>query len=324
MSVDSSDSSIIFQMRAITISREYGSGGGEIARRLAKRRGRGLIDHEAVIRVAQELGVTEAEAAVHDEYAEGLVSRILSSMQAVDPAMYAAGPVSLTTNAHEYHKALEKVVTSAATAGHVVIVGRAAQVILAGQRDVLHVRVVASIEQRVPYVMLREGLDQDAARKRIQTKDRDRVRYLQTQYRVHPADPHLYDLVLNSNIIDLDSIVDLINLAIFAYQKVPRSLPNSSTLYHSWEHIHGITHPHPGCRCWHGHSRYTALRERQNHRELLQNGHAITDSHCRRAYQARYPARAAPITDWRHNGWWPMSLGGPRSRAGRLPGGRYR
>lgn len=214
MSVDSSDSSIISQMRAITISREYGSGGGEIARRLAKRLGWGLIDHEAVIRVAQELGVSEAEAAVHDEYAEGLVSRILSSMQAVDPAMYAAGPVSLTTNAQEYHKALEKVVTSAATAGHVVIVGRAAQVILAGQRDVLHVRVVASIEQRVPYVMRREGLDQDAARKRIQSKDRDRVRYMQTQYRCHPVDPHLYDLVLNSNIIDLDSIVDLINLAL--------------------------------------------------------------------------------------------------------------
>src|SRR5438046_4097328 len=103
------DSSIISQMRAITISREYGSGGGEIARRLAKRLGWGLIDHEAVIRVAQELGVSEAEAAVHDEYAEGLVSRIMSSMQAVDPAMYAAGPVSLTTNAQEYHKALEKV-----------------------------------------------------------------------------------------------------------------------------------------------------------------------------------------------------------------------
>lgn len=207
------DSSINTQMRAITISREYGSGGGEIARRLATRLGWRLIDHEAVIRVAQELGVSEAEAAAHDEYAEGLFARILTSMQAVDPALYTTGPVSLTTNAQEYHRALEKVVISAVTAGHVVIVGRAAQVILAGQRDVLHVRVVASIEQRIPYVMRREGLDQDAARKRIQSKDRDRVRYLQTEYRHHPEDPHLYDLVLNSNIIDLDSIVDLICLA---------------------------------------------------------------------------------------------------------------
>src|SRR3954454_15496845 len=46
-------------MRAITISREYGSGGGEIAGRLATRLGWRLVDHEVVVRVARELGVTE-------------------------------------------------------------------------------------------------------------------------------------------------------------------------------------------------------------------------------------------------------------------------
>src|SRR5438067_959739 len=176
----SGDSSINTQMRAITISREYGSGGGEIARRLAKRLGWRLIDHETVVRVAQELGVSEAEAAVHDEYAEGLVSRILTSMQAVDPALYMTGPASLTMNSQEYHKALEKVVTSAATAGHVVIVGRAAQVILAKQRDVLHVRVVASIEQRIPYVMRREGLDKMEPVNAFQPKDVIKFAYCKT------------------------------------------------------------------------------------------------------------------------------------------------
>jgi len=56
------DRSAISSMRAITISRQYGSGGGEIAARLATRLGWKLIDHEVVVRVAQELGVTEAEA----------------------------------------------------------------------------------------------------------------------------------------------------------------------------------------------------------------------------------------------------------------------
>jgi cytidylate kinase len=67
------------EMQAITISREYGSGGGEIAARLAHRLGWQLIDHEVVERVAQELGVSEAEAEEHDEYAESLASRILCS-----------------------------------------------------------------------------------------------------------------------------------------------------------------------------------------------------------------------------------------------------
>jgi CMP/dCMP kinase len=62
--------------------------------------------------------------------------------------------------------------------------------------------------------MRREGLDQDTARRRIQSKDRDRDRYLQREYHCHPEDPHLYDLVLNTNIIELDSIVDLICLGL--------------------------------------------------------------------------------------------------------------
>src|SRR5258708_28190279 len=54
------------QMRPITISREYGSGGGEIALRLARRLGWQLIDHEHVVHVAQELGVIYADPEEHD------------------------------------------------------------------------------------------------------------------------------------------------------------------------------------------------------------------------------------------------------------------
>jgi len=61
-----------------------------------------------------------------------------------------------------------------------VIVGRGGQVLLADRRDVLHVRVVAPLEHRVVYVALREGLDMDTARARVQAKDRARGRYMQT------------------------------------------------------------------------------------------------------------------------------------------------
>ena len=60
----------------------------------------------------------------------------------------------------------------------VVIVGRSAQVLLAGRRDVLHLRVVAPLESRIAYVARREGLDPDAAKARIHQKDHDREHYL--------------------------------------------------------------------------------------------------------------------------------------------------
>src|SRR2546421_11668115 len=208
------DRSAISSMQAITISREYGSGGGEIAARLATHLGWQLIDHEVVVRVAEELGVSEAEAEEYDERTESIVSRILTSLQAIPPTIPVAPPVLVTTDARAYNKARHRVIEGAVATGHVVIVGRAAQVLLADRRDVLHVRIVAPLDKRIIYVMQREGLDQNAARARIQVKDRDRARYLQVEHNKDSGDPHLYDLVGNTSILDLDSVVDLLRLAL--------------------------------------------------------------------------------------------------------------
>jgi len=62
---DASDT--INRMSAVTISREYGSGGGEIAARLARRLGWQLIDHEIVERVASEMVKSTQEAEAQDE-----------------------------------------------------------------------------------------------------------------------------------------------------------------------------------------------------------------------------------------------------------------
>src|SRR5215471_3971975 len=151
------------QMRAITISREYGSGGGEIAARLAKRLGWQLVDHAVVVGVAERLGVSEEEAEAFDERTEGLVSRILNSLQIVQPTMPVPVPVPMTTDSRVYNEARRQVIEGAVATGHVIIVGRGGQALLAQRRDVLHVRVVAPLELRVAYVMHREALSQTEA-----------------------------------------------------------------------------------------------------------------------------------------------------------------
>lgn len=202
---------VIANMRAITVSREYGSGGGEIATRLANRLQWQLIDHEIVVKVAKELGISESEAEARDEQAESLLSRILNSMQGIDPALMVNAPSSaFTTDAESYRRALNNVVNAAVKQGHVVIVGRGGQIVLAKRRDVLHVRVVAPVDMRVSYVMSREGLNQEAARARIQMKDRDRVRYLQAEYQRSPTEADLYDLTVNTASLSLDQAVELI------------------------------------------------------------------------------------------------------------------
>ncbi len=206
---------VIADMRAVTISREYGSGGGEIAARLAKCLNWQLIDHDIVGRVAKELGISEQEAELRDEQAESLLTRILNSMRTIDPVLMVNAPTAaFTTDDESYRRALGKVVNAAVRRGHVVIVGRASQVLLANRRDVLHARIVAPLDMRIAYVMSRERLDQAAARSRTHLKDRDRVRYLQAEFESNPQDAHLYDIVVNTAFLSLDQSVDLICLAL--------------------------------------------------------------------------------------------------------------
>jgi cytidylate kinase len=209
------DTQIINRMRAITISREYGSGGGEIATRLAKHLQWQLIDHEIVERVAVEMGTSLGAAEAHDERPGGIVARIFNNLQSLQPA-YMAGtsPDAFLRNEETYLKTVSHIVQAAADQGHVVIVGRGSQVLLAQQRDVLHVRIIASFEKRVDYVMTREGIDRTAAESRIRMKDRDRMRQLETAFHQKPDDPHLYDIVLNTSFLDLNNAVEIISLAL--------------------------------------------------------------------------------------------------------------
>ena len=211
----------IAAMRAITVSREYGSGGGEIAARLARKLGWQLIDHAVIEQAASELGVYKTEVEKHDEeYVESTLSRILNRIQnfvTSIPAPTAApgsasSPPAIETLA--YQDTIRHIITAAANTGRVVIVGRGGQVLLADRREVLHIRVVAPLELRVAYVARREGLAMDAARTRAQAKDRARGRYMQTQYHCQHEDPHFYDLVIDIAVLDLDSAVDLICLAL--------------------------------------------------------------------------------------------------------------
>lgn len=200
------------RMHAITISRTYGSGGGEVAQRLAERLGWHLLDHEMVAQVASQLGLSTEEADAKDERVEGFIAHVLHSLSLAYPGypdISGELPPSPTDMDQLYQEALRRVIVAAAHHGRAVIVGRGSFALLADRRDVLRVLVVAPLEQRVRYVARREGLDERAARERIQRKDQDRQRHIETHYHLHPGTPDLYDLCINTAVLTLDDAVDL-------------------------------------------------------------------------------------------------------------------
>ena len=211
-------------VRAITISRQYGSGGGEIAARLAQRLNWQLVDHEIVAAVARRLGITPQEAGARDEQVTGFGQRLIGMLEILSPAWPGTYTASIPGVVPEvateaptdtaYRDALRQVVEAVTAEGQVVIVGRAAQVLLAARPDVLHARIIAPLPARVAYVARREGLDAAGAQSRILLKDRDRTLYLQRQYHRDVNDPLLYDLMINTGILSLDGAVDLIARAL--------------------------------------------------------------------------------------------------------------
>jgi cytidylate kinase len=203
-------------MRGVTISREYGSGGGEIAARLARRLGWQLVDHQLVTEVARALGETEEVAGRSDEHVAGFVARVIDGLQWVAPWSGGQPGHTADEDLRRHYEALCTVIRAVMEVGQVVIVGRGAQALLADRRDVLHVRVVAPLERRVGYVAGREGLSPEAARDRIRRKDGDRAHYLQAVERVRPDDPHLYDVVINTGVLSLDQAVEIVATALAA------------------------------------------------------------------------------------------------------------
>jgi cytidylate kinase len=201
-------------MSAVTISGEYGSGSGEIGARLAKRLGWQLVDHEIVAGVAHALGITPEAAEARDERTDRPSSEFLAGLRVMQALANAPVPVDVPRDSPAYAEARRLVVQEAAASGKTVIVGRGGQIVLAGRPDVLHARIVAPLGDRIAYVMRREQLDATAAEERIRSKDRERAHFLVAEYGRDPADVHLYDIELNTAVLDLDSAVDLLVLAL--------------------------------------------------------------------------------------------------------------
>ena len=202
-------------IRIITVSQQYGSGGSEIAAWLAQRLGWQLFDDRLVTLVAQEVNLTEEEVEVYDERVDNFASRLLVAMPLATPELLAGVPPLLPQIQQRLcHEAVRRIIEETAKAGNAVIVGRGAQMQLANRRDVLHIRVVAPLERRVRSVIQREGLDEVRARARIKQKDRQHARYLQACYGRSMNDVDLYDLMLNSSILDLESLIDQVCLTL--------------------------------------------------------------------------------------------------------------
>ena len=200
----------------ITFTRQYGSGGSDIARLAAGHLGWTLIDNEFVDQVARRAGVPVAEVAALDERAPSLLERLARTLAVGSPEIFlttgggGGAPPQVEIDEDTIVKMTERVIAEAATEGRVVLVGRGAQAMLAKRENALHVYVIASTPWRKKLAVERLGVDPAEVDRVLEETDRQRDRYVKSHYGRDRQDLTNYDLVVNAETLGIEGAADLI------------------------------------------------------------------------------------------------------------------
>lgn len=184
--------------RVLTVSREFGSGGGRIAKTIADRQGWKLLDSALIEAIACAAHVDSNVVSHFDEHVEGWLRRM--NRQAMRGAALAAGVMLDEKSCFDEDVMTEltrQIVEHAYSEGNCVIVGRGAQCILQAKADVFHVFVYAPLRVRIH--RLRTRLEPGAnIEQRIRDVDAERAHYLRLRFGKEWNNPHLYDLMISS------------------------------------------------------------------------------------------------------------------------------
>ncbi len=189
------------QIKIITIEREYGCGGGEIAKLLAAQLGWKLWDQLLSEVIARRANCTQAVVERREERNDPLYYRLFKS--------FLRGSYEGSLNAHKLNlvdsesilKFTTEVVREVAVAGNCVIVGRGSQLLLQEREDTLRVFLYAPAEFKVRRLMSR-GKNVQEAHELVETIDLERAKFIEKYFKVEWPSRSVYHAMINTAIGD--------------------------------------------------------------------------------------------------------------------------
>lgn len=184
-------------MAIITISRQIGSLGDEIAKAVADKLGYEYIEKSRISEVLTGLGFSASDVEKYDEK---------------KPSIWQ----SLSAQNRRFSHLIQAAVYELASNENVIIVGRGGQAILKDFPGTLHVKVVAPYATRLSRLVDQMGCDKNKAEQIIRRNDRDSSGYISTHFAADWDDQDFYDLVINTRTMSLDTGVAMIACAVAA------------------------------------------------------------------------------------------------------------
>ncbi len=186
-------------MPVVTLSRELGSGGNEVAQALCNHLGWDLWDRELVEEIARSANVRTDVVRSLDEHTRSEILAILREL--LGDRLQEQG----------YRRHLGEVILAVASHGNAVIIGRGANYLLP---SALNVRIVAPLKDRVARLSAREGISVEEAERRCLASDRERADFVHNLFGRDINTPTDYDLVINTGVFRPADAVRLICTAL--------------------------------------------------------------------------------------------------------------
>ena len=178
-------------MAVITVSRQIGSLGTEIAQESARRLQYDYVDKEQIGQLLKGFGFPEPEVEKFDEK---------------KPPFWD----SLSLQRRKFLHATQWALYELASKGRVVIVGRGGQVLLKDLAGILHLRIISPFEARVKRLVETGGFEEKQAVRFLRQADQDSFGFIHTFFHVNWDDPGLYDLTLNTGKVSMETAINLV------------------------------------------------------------------------------------------------------------------
>lgn len=201
-------------MSIITVSRLYGSGGSEVAARVARELGWSLLDNAVVDQVAARLGITPAQVAAREERVPSLVERLtdalaLGSQEWITPMTAASRPPT----DEQLIDVTRHVLDEAIAAGPLVIVGRGTQAMLAERADAIHVFCHAPREALIARSMERDRIGPEEAARVVDETNAQREAWAGKHWNRAWMAHENYHLSLNTDWLGIAGAAEIIVFA---------------------------------------------------------------------------------------------------------------
>ena len=204
-------------IRVITLEREFGSGGGDIAAAIAGRLGWKLWDQLLTEEIARRLECDCGAVAKHEEKQDPVYYRLMKAFMrgSFEGSLNAPGLKMVDTEC--VREIVQQLLPEIANAGNAVIVGRGSAYYLSKRTDAFHVFIYAPFHERVRRVKATGKSEKDAL-ELVETVDRDRAHFISKYFNVDWPGRHRFHLMVNSGMGN-EVAVDLILDALAHYEK---------------------------------------------------------------------------------------------------------